>query len=652
MAETKEKKYIIDNSALMAEWDWEKNEILPTKITFGSRVDAYWHCIKCNRVYKMRVNHRTAGHGCPYCSGRRATEDNNLSVVNPDLTSEWHPTKNGGLRPNDVLPNSSKIVWWKCVSGHEWQASIANRNSRKSGCPYCSGREAFEIYNLQKCNPTLAQEWHPTKNGELMPEQVTPSSHLVVWWMCEKGHSWKASIYHRNNNRGCPICSKELHTSFPEQAIYYYISQLFADTINSYKSTTISEIDIFIPSLKIGIEYNGYFWHKEKSDLDERKRMIIQNEGIVLYRVIEDKNIEKVNISGNDILFNPKNDYQFLDLVIQDLIKLIFKGEVPFSIDSKKDRYEIWSQYISLEKEHSFARKYPNIASEWHPTKNGVLSPEMVSPSSAKKVWWKCSKGHEWQALISNRAKGKGCPYCSGRFTTFDTSIAKQIQSITLCESREKSQTEIPLHNVLLEEWDYEKNISLSPSSLSPHSNQKVWWKCKICGHSWKTSVSNRTNGTSCPVCANTKRANKHSICVNSENIVANHPNLMSEWSHKNTINPNTTSVFSHKKALWQCVCGHEWEAEIKSRFMGNKCPYCANRKILIGFNDLATTHPELALEWDYESNTELTPKELTRGSGKKVWWKCKFCGFHWQASVLNRVSGTGCPNCQSRRKK
>ena len=177
-------------------------------------------------------------------------------------------------------------------------------------------------------------------------------------------------------------------------------------------------------------------------------------------------------------------------------------------------------------------------------------------------------------------------------------------------------------------------------------------YKCKICGHSWKTSVNNRTNGTSCPVCANTKRANKHSICVNSENIVANHPNLMAEWSPKNTINPSTTSVFSHKKALWQCVCGHEWEAEIKSRFMGNKCPYCANRKILIGFNDLATTHPELALEWDYESNTEITPKELTRGSGKKVWWKCKFCGLHWQASVLNRVSGTGCPNCQSRRKK
>ena len=61
----------------------------------------------------------------------------------------------------------------------------------------------------------------------------------------------------------------------------------------------------------------------------------------------------------------------------------------------------------------TLATEYPNIANEWHPSKNGAITPDLVAPKSGKKVWWKCSLGHEWETAVSNRSKGAGCPYCS-----------------------------------------------------------------------------------------------------------------------------------------------------------------------------------------------------------------------------------------------
>ncbi|MBW2174586.1 MAG: zinc-ribbon domain-containing protein [Deltaproteobacteria bacterium] len=94
----------------------------------------------------------------------------NLRVVNPALSKEWHPTKNGTLTPRDVAPNSHKKTWWICDKGHEWQAKVQSRN-KGSGCPYCAGRAVCIDNCLQTINPDLAKEWHPKKNGSLLVRQ-------------------------------------------------------------------------------------------------------------------------------------------------------------------------------------------------------------------------------------------------------------------------------------------------------------------------------------------------------------------------------------------------------------------------------------------------------------------------------------------------
>ncbi|MCR4719209.1 MAG: zinc-ribbon domain-containing protein, partial [Firmicutes bacterium] len=194
----------------VAEWNYEKNgNFKPENFTSNSNKKVWW---KCNRGHEWQatISDRNSGKGCPYCSGRYAIRGyNDLQTVNPTLAKEWNYEKNNELTPMDISSNSSKKVWWKCSKGHEWQATIVNRN-RGSGCPYCSGRYAIKGENdLQTVNPFLTKEWNYRKNGNLRPESFTASSGQKVWWKCSKGHEWQARIADRNNGNGCPVCSKE-----------------------------------------------------------------------------------------------------------------------------------------------------------------------------------------------------------------------------------------------------------------------------------------------------------------------------------------------------------------------------------------------------------------------------------------------------------
>lgn len=130
---------------------------------------------------------------------------NDLATVDPDLAAEWHPTRNDFLS-TQVTAGSNRKVWWKGTCGHEWEAQIVNR-SRGSGCPYCSKWHVSRgVNDLATVSPGLAGEWHPTKNGDLLPAQVAAKSNRKVWWLGSCGHEWEAAIYSRTAGRGCPYC--------------------------------------------------------------------------------------------------------------------------------------------------------------------------------------------------------------------------------------------------------------------------------------------------------------------------------------------------------------------------------------------------------------------------------------------------------------
>ena len=196
----------------------------------------------------------------------------------------------------------------------------------------------------------------------------------------------------------------------------------------------------------------------------------------------------------------------------------------------------------------------------------------------------------------------------------------------------------------IAKEWHMEKNGDLLPSRVKASSNLKVWWKCKH-GHEWQARIADRTKKhTGCAVCSN------HKLLTGFNDLATEFPDIALEWNYEKNGDLLPTQVVSGsgKEVWWKCKKGHEWKVSVNTRVnKGNNCPYCQNRRVLVGYNDLATTNPELAEEWNYEKNGELRPTMITHGSGKKVWWKCKY-GHEWQATLNARSEGNECPVCKA----
>lgn len=193
----------------------------------------------------------------------------------------------------------------------------------------------------------------------------------------------------------------------------------------------------------------------------------------------------------------------------------------------------------------------------------------------------------------------------------------------------------------IAEEWDYERNDNLKPEQVAAQSNKKVWWKCTNCGKSWYATIENRTNGCGCPY-----ESGKY-LVIGKNDLLKVNPHLAEEWDYERngTLKPDQVTSCSGKKVWWKCRnCGMSWCSTVANRSQGKGCPYDSGRYPIPGKTDLASTNPQLAEEWDYEQNGDLTPEQITPHSGRRVWWKCKKCGMHWQASIDDRSKGNGCP--------
>lgn len=273
----------------------------------------------------------------------------------------------------------------------------------------------------------------------------------------------------------------------------------------------------------------------------------------------------------------------------------------------------------------SLALVCPDVASEWHPTKNGELTPVQISAQASGKYWWQCEKDHEWEDYLHERTKGRGCLICSGR-----TLLAGFNDLITL------------LPNVAAE-WHPTKNGNLSPEQFLVNSSAKVWWLCSE-NHEWEDSVQScAVKSLGCPYCANRK------LLVGFNDFATVNPSVAAtEWhpTKNGNLSPDQFITGSATKVWWLCSENHEWEVSFNGRSKGSDCPYCANRRVLAGFNDLATVNHPLAAEWHPTKNGELTPQDVTARSSSTIWWVCPE-NHEWEAKVGNRDRGSTCPVCE-----
>ena len=546
---------------LIKEWHPTKNGSLkPSNFTIGSKAEVWW-LGKCGHEWRAIISNRVKGYGCPICKGKKILVGfNDLASQKPELLKDWDYSKNS-IKPDEITIGSGKIVWWKChICGHEWKTSISHRTNNR-GCPCCSGHVVSKGRNdLATIFPFIAEDWDYEKNT-LKPDEVTIGSTKKVWWKCHNGHpSYLSPIGNRCHGAGCPICNTMFQTSFPEQAIFYYIKKAFPDAVSKYKNKDIfkssMELDIYIPSIRTAIEYDGFAWHNNENSKkrEKKKYLVCKSNSIYLYRVKEKNNSgENADKVFTVPAFSFYNCSPMNDVICQILVDITNRNDPV--VDIERDMFDIL-KYKTINYIDSLASLYPDISREWHPYLNKELKPENVLPGSNLIVWWKCSAGHEWKTSICDRTRDYrgGCPACSRRI---------------LVKGKNDLETTNP---ELLIDWDYKKNGTTKPCDVTQWSHKKVWWKCSKCGYSYEATPSNRTQGRG-------------------------------------------------------CGC-------------------CAGRVIVPGINDLATTRPDIAIDWHPTKNGILKPTDVTKGRRNMIWWKCHKCGFEWQDSLNHRNGDRGCPNC------
>lgn len=443
---------------LAKEWDFEKNtQVDMLAVVPGSAKRVWWKCSVCGYSWETSVRARTQrSTGCPQCMKKKRAEtrqktilEKNGSIADPVLLKEWHYEKNGEAKPSQFTSYSNQSVWWRCSTcGYEWKARISNRAKLGRGCPCCVNHVVVKGKNdLATVRPALAQEWHPTKNGDLTPEQVTIGCGKKVWWLCPKGHTYQASVMHRGHGTNCPICNEGRQTSFAEQALFYYVRQVYPDAISRCKDILPGrmELDIYIPSAQLAIEYDGVYWHKGKRDREEEKYDLCREKGIRLIRIREEE-LSDTSRKTADILYHMDNldTQQGLEKMLKHLLDQLdphsnFRTRKdprcvhsPVDVNVRRDEFKI-REYMAECKEDSLADLRPDLAAEWHPTKNEGLTPYRVTLGSSIRVWWRCRVcGHEWQTTVGHRVSGTGCPVCYRQRNKECHPLAKKIYQYTV----------------------------------------------------------------------------------------------------------------------------------------------------------------------------------------------------------------------------
>ena len=361
------------------------------------------------------------------------------------------------------------MACWKCPEGddHIWMAPISDR-VQGHGCPCCHSKIVCDSNSFLVNYPEIAAEWHPTKNGNAKPSDFTYGSKFIAWWKCSKNisHEWPSQIHSRTARKtGCIHCKPK--SSRNEIRIYSELKYLFSSAQHRAKIKG-KELDVYLPEVSVGIEYDEIFTHKNKEEKDKAKTNFFKNLAIEVLRVRREP-LEK--LSENDLII--KDHFLIKSEIDGLLLKLIPKSEKTISKRIKdyltlqdfqnEKLYQELNYYLpGPTPENSFAALYPEKANEWIMKNNYPVQPAQLWPGSHEVYWWQCPAKtyHKYQMSVRQRTRDN-CPFCAGQRTHIRDSLERKFPK-------------------LASEWDYTKNGKLKPSEVLPGSSLKVWWVCSI----------------------------------------------------------------------------------------------------------------------------------------------------------------------------
>lgn len=358
------------------------------------------------------------------------------------------------------------------------------------GCPVCKGgvkkSEEDFLEQLKLLNPLI----HP--KGKYV------NARTKILCYCDNCHQTFQAVPDKLlQGAGCSICDSRYKSSFPEQALYFYICKAFPDAVNRFIiSEQHIELDIFVPKLHLGIEYDGIYWHKHKSEYEKKKYDICKEHGLTLMRIREsDDDVQGVA----DITLVRKKPYYSFETLDNVILECMKKLGSQIKVNTYEDSAAIRLQYFSIRRKNSLLSVYPNIAEEWNEERNKGITPDMVSAGTSDKFWWKCRVcGYEWYASVAGRTgRGRGCKSCAKRkasekFKKRHSEYVRQLQEVN-------------------------PNLEVLEEYKTTHEPLKT--RCKVCGHIWEAAPANLLRGRKCPKCSKKTAAIKISETKKLRNV-------------------------------------------------------------------------------------------------------------------------------------
>jgi hypothetical protein len=562
---------------------------------------------------------------------------NRLHESHPHVYKELHPDLNSGVDTSKIASGSSLKLWWQCSlhRDHIWDDSPYSRTRGGTGCLVCSNKRVLAGFNdLQTKNPSLASQWHPTKNGDLLPSAVFPSSNKKVWWICSTNsqHEWQESPNNQAKSiKGCPFCSNkrilpgdnDFESKFPLIALKWDHERNGILKPNQVSIGTPRSVfwlcDLghsFSSSVLSMCKGAGCPFCSSNSLLQGFNDLATTHPELLT--MLSHNNVRKSTevMAKSDVRLNWVCEYGH-EWVAQ--VKNISNGR----------RCPVCANKKVVPGFNDFANRYPDLAAQWHPTKNEGVLPTQVVAGSKKHVWWICDLGHEWRSTIGNRVFFQsGCPVCQNDLVSSGYNDMRTT------------------HPDLAEQFDSVKNFPDTPESLIGSTHKMLWWRCAL-EHSWRSRGNTRASkGYGCPICSGKQ------VLAGFNDLETRYPELSLEWhpSLNGDLMPNQVSGGTPRKVWWHCRVGHDYTAAVVQRAsLKSGCPICANQKALTGYNDLASQWPSLLVEWDYFKNAPTNPQDVVARSDTKRWWICSE-GHSWKTAPGVRIAvGTGCPTCANR---
>ena len=404
--------------------------------------------------------------------------------------------------------------------------------------------------------PDLVNEWHPTKNGNLTPDQISTGSNREIWWKCQKGHEYELAVKRRTSrHQGCPRCYTR--KSVPELYVLHELEWIFREVISDFPVENY-HIDIFLPNYDLGIEYDGYIFHRHRVRQDSQKNKAVKKQQFELIRIRESG---LAPLSKNDVVLDKSDSHQdAVHALLYRIMKILgsFKEKKliqDYLIQGKQRNPSNFRRSIANRKipsNRSLSAMNTDADAAWDYKKNKPLTPNNVNHGTHEYYYFKCledASHPSYKTQVKNFYNGTRCPICAGKRTL-------------------KKDSLLELRPDIASEWDYEWNGEKTPENYSVNSEILVSWKCER-GHRWQQTIAHRTKRTN-PTC---------NVCLS---VGQNYPELVAEFDQN--INPGIDlyklTPGSGKSITWKCSINpkHIWQARIYTRTKKKNpsgCPHC-----------------------------------------------------------------------------